>query len=382
MTFTQLGKLVIQHAVILDGVLGTGIRLPLRGHVAEALDFIRKSISESKNPPAVIAVDCPSGVDCDNGEAAPECIPADLTVCMAAVKEGLLIFPAFRLIGEIEVVDIGLQEDDTYSKSWQQVQTFIPDHNWVRNVLPPRPMDAHKGTFGTTLIAAGSTNYTGAALLAGLAAYRSGAGLVTLAVPEILHSALAGQLPEATWLLLPHEKGAIAASAYQVIRDHLKQVDALLFGCGIGLAETTQLFISQLLEETKLPPLIIDADGLKLLSSLPDWPQLLPPLSVLTPHPGEMAHLTGNSTKEIQSNRLEIARKFSQLWGQVVVLKGAITVIAEPSGRTALIPIATPALARAGTGDVLAGLIAGLRAQGVDPFDAAIAGAWVHANAG
>jgi NAD(P)H-hydrate epimerase len=131
-----------------------------------------------------------------------------------------------------------------------------------------------------------------------------------------------------------------------------------------------------------LPPLIFDADGLKLLAKLPDWPKLLPAPAILTPHPGEMAVLTGLTTDEIQKDRLVIARKFAQEWGHVVVLKGAFTVVASPDGRTTTIPLATPALARAGTGDVLAGLITGLRAQGVEAYDAARAGAWIHAQAG
>jgi NAD(P)H-hydrate epimerase len=131
-----------------------------------------------------------------------------------------------------------------------------------------------------------------------------------------------------------------------------------------------------------LSPLVFDADGLKLLAKLPDWPKLLPAPAILTPHPGEMSILTGLTTDEIQKDRLTVARRFAQEWGHVVVLKGAFTVIAAPDGRTTTVPVATPALARAGTGDVLAGLITGLRAQGVDAYDAARAGAWIHAQAG
>jgi ADP-dependent NAD(P)H-hydrate dehydratase / NAD(P)H-hydrate epimerase len=127
---------------------------------------------------------------------------------------------------------------------------------------------------------------------------------------------------------------------------------------------------------------VVDADGLKLLAQIPGWAKLLPPGTVLTPHPGEMAILTGLTKDEIQADRIGIAERFAQDWGHIVVLKGAFTVIAEPGGRTALVPVATPALARAGTGDVLAGIILGLRAQGVDGFEAAAAGAWLHAHAG
>jgi NAD(P)H-hydrate epimerase len=136
------------------------------------------------------------------------------------------------------------------------------------------------------------------------------------------------------------------------------------------------------LKPAVLPPLVFDADGLKLLAKLPNWPKLLPAPAILTPHPGEMSVLTGLSAEEIQKDRLEIAKKFAAQWGHVVVLKGAFTVIAAPDGRTTTIPVATPALARAGTGDVLAGLIVGLRAQGMEAYEAAVAGAWIHAQAG
>jgi NAD(P)H-hydrate epimerase len=265
-------------------------------------------------------------------------------------------------------------------------------------------VDAHKGTFGTAFIVAGSVNYTGAALLAGLAAYRSGAGLVTMAVPAPLHEALSGQFPESTWILLPHETGVISADAALVVRQNISRATAILIGPGFGLENTTKEFLSKLFTEvgsinkgdigfihgasekgeSKIlqKPIIMDADGLKLLSKIPNWVKLLPSPAVLTPHPGEMSVLTGLSIDEIQANRLEIAKQYSKIWGHVVVLKGAFTVIAAPDGQIAVVLIATPALAKAGTGDVLAGLIVGLRAQGIEAFQASCAGAWIHATAG
>jgi NAD(P)H-hydrate epimerase len=402
--FQKMAELLGSHAVILDGVLGTGIRLPLKKEIAEALDVARRRLAALPGA-HVVAVDCPSGVDCDSGDVAPECIPAELTVSMAAAKRGLLKFPAYNFLGELRFVGIGLGDGQPYPKAWETIKRFAVDREWVRSVIPARPLDAHKGTFGTLLVVAGSLNYTGAAWLAGQAAYRSGAGLVTLAVPQPLHLALAGQFPEATWLLLPDEDGVIAEHAAEVVRSNLERVTALLVGPGFGLQETTRKFIARLLvggpkpargsvgfapvmakttksEVAGMPPLVFDADGLKLLARLPDWPGQLPSPAVLTPHPGEMSVLTGLSVQEIQANRVEIAEKFAQTWGHVLVLKGAFTVVASPDGQTGMIPVASPALARAGTGDVLAGLIAGLRAQGVEAFPAAAAGAWIHAQAG
>jgi len=255
---------------------------------------------------------------------------------------------------------------------------------------------------------AGSVNYTGAVVLAGEAAYRVGAGLVTLAVPAPLHGVLAGQIPEATWVLLPHEAGRVSENASDVLTKNFESASALLIGPGFGTEMTTKVFLEDLFAgrsaqkkaaarigfvheesaskkvetEIKFPPMIVDADGLKLLAQIKDWQTKLPALSILTPHPGEMSVLTGLSKEEIQEDRQAVALKYAKEWGHVVVLKGAFTLIASPDGRVTMIPVASPALARAGTGDVLAGLIVGLRAQGLDAFDAAVAGAWIHAQAG
>ena len=402
--FSVLADLLESHQVLMDGVLGTGTRLPLKKEVAEGLGYVKNTLVNREDF-HVVAVDCPSGVDCDTGQAAEECIPAELTVTMAAVKRGLLSFPAYNLVGRLHTVGIGLRENPPMPDAWERIRRIVPDQNWVAHQLPDRPIDAHKGTFGTVLVIAGSTNYTGAALLAGRAAYRSGAGLVTLAVPEPVYFALAGHIPEATWLILPDEMGVIAQGAWNVVTDNLSRVTSLLVGPGFGLEDTTRGFLMELLAhrpsskrismslvpaekpdkailQTGLPPIVIDADGLKLLARIPEWQKKLPPGSILTPHPGEMAILTGLSIGEIQNDRVSIAENYAKDWGQIVILKGAFSVVASPDGDTAVIPVATPALARAGTGDVLAGLIVGLRAQGVDAWLAAVSGAWIHAEAG
>jgi NAD(P)H-hydrate epimerase len=402
--FEQLAEAIGTADVLLDGVLGTGTRLPLKKDVAELLSEVNDILDGLDNYPVVVAVDCPSGVDCDSGAVADETLAADLTVTMAAVKQGLLKLPAFEYVGDLEVVDIGLPDD---LASWKDLKVEVADVDSVAALLPERPIDSHKGTFGTALIAAGSINYTGAVLLAGEAAYRAGAGLVTLAVPGPVHSALAGRFPEATWVLLPHELGVISAAGAEVLAKHFERASALLIGPGFGTENATKEFIENLLEErslakkstprigfvhqeaapeeannAKLPPIVFDADGLKLLAQIKDWYQKIPAPAILTPHPGEMSVLTDLSKEMIQESRQEIASQYAKLWGHVVVLKGAFTVIAAPDGRATVIPVASPALARAGTGDVLAGLIVGLRAQGLDAYEAAVAGAWIHAQAG
>ena len=402
--FENLARSIETADVLLDGILGTGTQLPLKKDVSETLSEVNNILDGLDESPLVVAVDCPSGVDSDSGEVADETLAADMTITMAAVKQGLLKLPAYEYAGALEVVDIGLSEDLT---SLKNVMTEVADEETIAALLPDRPLTSHKGTFGTALIAAGSVNYTGAAILAGEAAYRSGVGLVTMAVPGPVHIALAGRFPEATWVLLPHETGVISSGAAEVLAKHFERATALLLGPGFGMENTTKEFIENLLEgkyagkkstqrigfvhqeadmkeevNSKLPPMVIDADGLKLLGELKDWYTKIPAPAVLTPHPGEMAGLVDLSTDLINEKRQEIASQYAKSWGHVVVLKGAFTVVAAPDGRVTVIPVATPALARAGTGDVLAGIIVGLRAQGLEAYEAAVVGAWIHAQAG
>ncbi len=399
--YAQLLKLLGECSILLDGVFGTGIKLPIKEDMVKTLGLVKTALSQREDKIHVVAVDCPSGVDCETGEAAEATIPAELTVTMAGIKNGLIRFPAARLAGAIRVASIGPVEDYEAYKSNNKI---ILTKELVRTYLPDRPIDAHKGTFGTAFIIAGSVNYTGAALLSGMAAYRSGTGLVTMAVPAQLHEALAGQFPEATWVLLPDLQGVISADAARVVHRNLERATALLIGPGFGLEDTTRDFLTRLFTytgtgdkgeigfirdqgksktiENPLKPIVMDADGLKLMAKIPGWHKLLPSPAVITPHPGEMSILTGLPTADIQTDRIGIAGQYAKKWGHVIILKGAYTIIAAPEGQIAVVPIATPALARAGTGDVLAGLVVGLRAQGLEAFIAACAGSWIHATAG
>jgi ADP-dependent NAD(P)H-hydrate dehydratase / NAD(P)H-hydrate epimerase len=399
--YSQLEQLLKSYSVLIDGILGTGIKLPLRDDIARILTFVNEQQTKSDRPLHVVAVDCPSGVDCDTGEVAPETIPAEITITLAGMKLGLIKFPAASYTGNIRYGQIGSISD---LKSFIENKKFILDNELIKSFLPERPLDSHKGTFGTAYIVAGSLNFTGAALLAGLAAYRIGVGLVTMAVPAPLHNALSGGFPESTWILLPHEQGVISMDAVNILLKTINRASALLVGPGFGMEDTTREFIKGVLtsfrekrvdfglieseiknidnERSIKKPLVMDADGLKLLAKIDNWTDLLPPLTILTPHPGEMAILTGIPIDNIQEHRIEIAQEYSVKWGHIVVLKGAYTIIAGPDGRIGVVPVATPALAKAGTGDVLAGLIVGLLAQGTNAFQAACSGAWIHAYAG
>lgn len=400
----ELNELIRSSDILVDGVLGTGFKFPMRAKTGSVLNRIKNIVNALELKPLIIAVDCPSGVDNNTGAISEEAIKADYTICMAAIKQGLLKLPAFTHVGQIREVDIGFNKKNS---SISSIKNQVANNELIRSILVDRPLDSHKGTFGTALIVAGSLNYTGAALLAGKAAYRVGVGLVTLGIPTTLHTSLAGQIPEATWLLLPHEMGVLSGAAAPVLLKNLGSANALLIGCGLGTEDPTSEFIETILpfksvlvkksgrigfiqekeidtekKNNQLPPLVFDADGLKLLARIPSWHEKIPKNSILTPHPGEMEVLTGVSKDTIQANRLSVVTHFAKEWKQIVVLKGAFTVIASPDGLTTTIPVASPALARAGSGDVLAGMVVGLLAQGINSYSSAIAGTWLHAQTG
>ncbi|MGC9468082.1 MAG: NAD(P)H-hydrate dehydratase, partial [Anaerolineae bacterium] len=409
--YTRLDQLVLQADVIVDALLGTGATPPLRGTIAEIVEIVSEALSRRKQQPLtsvrylpppspphpeIVAVDGPSGLDHDTGEIDESALKAHVTVTFATPKWGHVNMPGAASVGELIVADIGIGDVVEMPQG-----PSLTDPHLVQAWLPKRPMDAHKGTFGKAMIVAGSANYTGAAILASTAALRAGTGLVTLALPSELHAAVVAAMPEITYLLLPHSLGVLNEHAVSVLMDGLEDYDALLIGPGLGNTPETRAFLTALLgsgnrkrhpgflrdelvpeASEPLPPLIIDADGLNILSQMPDWPDRLPPETVLTPHPGEMSRLTGLSVAEIQSQRVEIAQAWADTWGQTVVLKGAFTVIAGPDREPELLPFANPGLSSAGTGDVLAGTIVALRAQGLGAFEAAVAGGYLHGLAG
>ena len=290
-----------------------------------------------------------------------------------------MTFPAAATVGDLVVSQIGIPSE---LPALQQLQTTLVDSELAASLLPTRPLDGHKGTFGKVMLVAGSANYIGAVALAGESACRSGVGLVTVATGRKLIDIVASSLREPTWLPLSTDDGAINEGASETVLEAAHSYDALLIGCGLGLHESTRAFVRRLVDAGMQLPVILDADALNALSQQPEWWASLPAGTIITPHSGEMSRLTGLSTTQINGDRWQVARQYAAQWKVVVVLKGAHTIIAAPDGETSVIPIKTDALGTAGTGDVLAGLIAGLRAQGVNAFDCARLGAYVHALAG
>ena len=391
------------------------------------------------SPLTVVAVDVPSGLNADSGALDPATVAADMTVTFGCAKAGQFLFPGAAVLGELVVADIGIPAELTVD-----MQTFFLTPEQVADLLPTRGRNSHKGIFGKGMAVVGSVNYPGAAFLSCAAMGRVGAGLVTGAIPQPVWVPLSSALAEPTWILLSHDLGVVNESAAANVGAKLGEYDALLIGCGLGQESATRGFMERLLrrnhkqrpsalprgfaasesetaeyeqpvsdtdshsngeavadspssfpfgpirrrnqlpaETPPLPPTVIDADGLNLLAQLDDWPSLLPADCVLTPHPAEMARLCGlGSVQEVVDNRWRLARERAAVWQAVVLLKGPYTVIATPEGELAVLPVATAALATAGTGDILAGVITGLLAQGLSPFHAACLGAWLHGRAG
>lgn len=255
---------------------------------------------------------------------------------------------------------------------------------WVREHLPERPDRAHKGVFGRVLVVAGSLEYPGAALLAGLGAARAGAGLVCLAVPESLQQWLAGHVPELVWLpLLEEARGVTGPGGWRAVSSAANDYDALAVGPGLGRHPATLRRVRRLVSELRRP-VVIDADALNSLAEENEWWRGIAAPAVLSPHPGEFARLRRDATllPDDDEARTDAARDAATQWGHVVVLKGAHTVIAAPDGRVAVSAVTTPALASAGSGDVLAGAIAALLAAGLEPYVAAVCAVAVHGAAG
>ena len=249
-------------------------------------------------------------------------------------------------------------------------------------VLPDRPRDAHKGTFGTVVVLAGSLGFTGAAYLSATAAARSGAGLVRLLVAETIYPILAAKCTEVMATPTPEvAPGAVGHAAYDSVLRQLATAEAGVIGPGLGRDRSTWRLVLDLVQHVTCP-LVVDADALNALADAPRSKSKLGKNRVLTPHPGEMARLTGKTVEAIAADRVGTARKAAKEWGAVVVLKGARTVVAHPDGRTSEDPHEVPALATGGTGDVLAGIIGGLLAQGSNPYEAAVTGVYIHAAAG
>jgi NAD(P)H-hydrate epimerase len=359
----------VRYTVVVDALLGTGLKNEVAGVHLKAIEVINAS-----NGP-VVAVDIPSGLHGSTGIILGGAVRADLTITFAAAKLGHLLYPGAALIGELVVVDIGIPaEVMDQAKGYE----FI-DAEAARVLLRPRSPVSHKGSFGHALILAGSTGHTGAAALAAAATVRSGIGLVTLAVPSSLNHILEIKTTEAMTLPLDDVgRGYLAAGALPQIIAGLEGKDAIAIGPGLSRERETSALVQSLVATVTLP-MVIDADGLNAISeniSVLEYRESS--VMILTPHPGEMARLADISVREVEADRIGVARCFATKHRVYLVLKGARTVIASPEGKIAINGSGNPGMASGGMGDVLTGLITSLLCQGYPPFDACRLGVFIH----
>lgn len=357
----------------IDALLGTGFARSPAGEVATAIAWL------NQQPAPVVAIDLPSGVDASSGAIPGVAVRADLTVTFAFPKVGLISYPGAGQAGEVVTVPIGIPAalvdaapDDC----------LLIDAAEARALLPPRPADGHKGTFGHLLVVAGSTGKSGAAVMTATAGLRAGAGLVTLACPAGMQQIAAAHLVEVMTAPLVDVDGVASLQAMETLLELADGKQAVALGPGLGAGKETAALVRRFLKATPLP-VVVDADALNALAGhLEVLSQRRGRATVLTPHPGEMARLTGRSVAEIQADRFRAARDFAVIHGVVLVLKGARTVTAFPDGRVRINASGHAGMASGGMGDVLTGLLGGLLAQGMEPGAAATLGVYLHGLAG
>ncbi len=368
--------------LVVDALLGTGLKAEPSGLVADAIKDVTR-LRELGVP--VVAVDLPSGVFSDSGDLPWPAVPASLTVAFAAPKYGHVLPPACAWVGDLIVADIGITRE-TLEK--QEPKLFLLEGADVLRVFPERDPASHKGTYGHLLVIAGSVGKTGAAVLAGMAALRAGVGLVTVATPAPALPMVAQGRPELMTEPIPvNASGNVAREACDRVLSLAASRDAVVIGPGLGQEAGVREFVREFVRRCPVP-LLVDADGLNALSppaggrirGALDALELGRP-TVLTPHPGEIARLTGQRPEEVQKRRLETARSLARETGAFVVLKGHRTLVVDSQGRAAVNPTGNPGMATGGTGDVLAGLMGALLTRH-DAWESANAAVYLHGWAG
>jgi len=358
--------------LVVDALLGIG----LSGDVRPLYASVIRAINTSGKP--VFAIDLPSGICADTGRVMGEAVRADVTLTYGCVKRGLVLYPGAEYAGEVLLDRIGLPVTAS-----AHLSTEMPEASDIRKLLPPRAARSHKYSYGRVLVAAGCDNMPGAAIMAASAAYRAGAGLVTAAVTAHVARTLHGWLKEAVTLVVPDDSGFLCDRSAIAMMKAKEEAKVAVLGPGLSDCPVTERFIGAFLEGLTVP-IVIDADALNILARHRNWLTALTTHAptILTPHMGEMSRLTGTPAETLLYDTINQATSLAVSTGAIVLLKDARTIIAAPDGRVSINPTGCNALAKAGSGDVLAGLIAGFAAQGAGLFEAAQIACYVHGLAG
>ncbi|HZT95294.1 MAG TPA: NAD(P)H-hydrate dehydratase [Chloroflexota bacterium] len=370
----ELRRLARGSTVIVDGLLGTGRRRPVEGTLQAIIETVNQVESASR-----LAIDIPTGVDADTGQVESVAFRAALTLTLGFAKRGLWSYPGREYAGSVRVIDIGLPAEEQ-----QPCETRLVTEGDVARLLPRRAFDSNKGRNGTVAVVAGSRDFTGAPVMVAMAAYRIGAGLVDMALAQTVQEIAATHVLEPIFTRLPQSPEWVDVADLEAVNRSLERALAFAVGPGLGKHPQTVAFVREFLRSHAGSGLkgVLDADGLNAVADESNWWRHVPKGLVVTPHPGEMARLLHSSVDAVQRDRFASARDAAREWGIVVVLKGAYTIVADPTGELWVNPTGSPNLATGGTGDVLTGVIAGLMAQGLEPRPAAVAGVWLHGAAG
>ena len=356
--------------IFVECIFGTGFAGAPDARTARLIYAINESGKD------IYSIDIPACVDCDNASVSGTAVKATVTVAISALKNAHIMKSTARYCGKIEIADIGITADE-HIGTGSDIISFI-DETEVKKILPERPAAAHKGTFGHALNICGSKRMQGAAVLAAKGACRMGAGLVTAAFPDAAYNAVSAKLTEPLLLPLPcDEKGFLTADAYEEISEKMQKATAILAGCGLGLTTGTKQIIKLLLLNSQVP-VVLDADGLNIVAENPESLDKSSSNIVITPHPGEMSRLCGKTIEEITENPVRSALLFAKEHNITVVLKGANTVVCAPGCPVYINSTGNSGLSRGGSGDLLAGMIVSLLAQGMSTFSAACCAAYLH----
>lgn len=367
-------SLVAAADFIIDAIFGVGFH----GKIASYMEPLFEQVSTASG--TVVAVDIPSGLICDTGMTEGKCMQADYTVSFSTLKCAHVLNSGKRFCGEVIVAPIGI---DIHLVKQQEAALRIIEPEDVLQTIRKRDPESNKGSFGRLLCLCGSEGMAGAASMSVSAALRCGAGLVDAAVPREIYPLVASKAQEAIYTLLDllPEKDGYTESALKLLENRYKKCSAILIGCGLGVADYTIELVRNMISNSQVP-IVLDADGINSIVEHIDILRSAKAPLVLTPHPGEMARLLNVSVDKVQQNRLEFARQFATEYSITLVLKGAGTVIADPNGNLWLNETGNAGMAKGGSGDVLAGMIASFVAQGIDCTKAAAVGVYLHGLAG
>lgn len=365
-----------QADIIVDAILGTGVNGPVR----EPFSGVISLVNEHAVRKLIISVDIPSGVSSDSGKVYGVAVKAAKTITFVFPKKGFFLNDGPMYIGEWKTVDISVPPSIAADLGFQL--PFVINKELAYASVPERPKHGHKGTFGHALIMGGSRNYVGAPIFSAKSALQSGAGLVTLAVPESIYPIAAAQNPESLFLPLSDRNGHFDRKAIDQLSTRLDQFDSVAVGPGMGRFAGGEGVVAGLLSSLSSQSIVIDADALYLLRENLNLVRTYRGHVIFTPHPGEMARLVNKSVQEVEEDRLGLAANFAKEYNVFLLLKGHRSVIATPDGDVYINPFGHDALGKGGSGDVLTGLIASFLAQGAPPVDALVAASYLHARAG